>query len=76
MSHEIKAPTKIIASLAEEFAGRADGHDRDGSFPFENFVRLRSVGLLTLTAPGEFGGHGAGLNLENINSGNVGVSAC
>ncbi len=61
MSHEIKAPTKIIASLAEEFAGRADGHDRDGSFPFENFVRLRSVGLLTLTAPGEFGGHGAGL---------------
>jgi len=46
--------------LASEFAGRAAQHDRDGSFPFENFNRLSETGLLALTVPAALGGVGAG----------------
>jgi hypothetical protein len=46
--------------LASEFAGRAALHDRDGSFPFENFSRLSEAGLLALTVPAALGGAGAG----------------
>lgn len=45
--------------LAERFAERAEAHDRDGSFPFENFADLRDAGLLSLTVPEEWGGKGA-----------------
>lgn len=61
MSHDTATLREIIALLAEEFAERAASHDRNGSFPFENFDRLRATGLLTLTTPREFGGHGASL---------------
>src|SRR5690242_2662634 len=47
--------------LAQRFAARADGHDRDGSFPFENVADLRAAGLPGLTIPHEFGGDGASL---------------
>jgi len=53
--------TELVTELAHEFAGRAAGHDRDGSFPFENFDRLKTAGLLDLMVPREYGGHGAGL---------------
>src|SRR5436190_9754293 len=49
------------ASVAADFATRAAQHDRDGSFPFENFGRLREADLLNLTVPEEFGGDGQGL---------------
>jgi len=49
------------AALAEDFATRAAAHDRDGSFPFENFAALHDAGLLSLTVPVEFGGLGLGL---------------
>ena len=48
------------ARLASEFAARAPLHDRDASFPFENFKQLSEAGLLALTAPIAFGGYGAG----------------
>jgi len=51
------------AALAADFATRAAAHDRDASFPFENFEVLRDAGLLNLTVPVEFGGQGAGLSL-------------
>src|SRR6266545_2099817 len=51
------------AALAADFATRAAAHDRDASFPFENFEALRDAGLLNLTVPVEFGGQGAGLSL-------------
>jgi alkylation response protein AidB-like acyl-CoA dehydrogenase len=46
--------------LACEFAARAAVHDRDASFPFENFDRLSEAGLLALTVPAALGGAGAG----------------
>jgi alkylation response protein AidB-like acyl-CoA dehydrogenase len=46
--------------LASEFAGRAARHDRDASFPFENFTALSEAGLLALTVPAALGGAGAG----------------
>jgi len=46
--------------LACEFAARAAQHDRDASFPFENFDRLSEAGLLALTVPAALGGTGAG----------------
>ena len=42
------------------FAARAAKHDRDGSFPFENFEELFEAGLLSLTVPAALGGQGAG----------------
>lgn len=46
--------------LASEFAARAALHDRDASFPFENFNQLSEAGLLALTVPAALGGSGAG----------------
>ena len=46
--------------LASEFAARAAQHDRDASFPFENFNQLSEAGLLALTVPAALGGKGAG----------------
>lgn len=46
--------------LAEHFAVRAALHDRDASFPFQNFQELSEAGLLALTVPAALGGSGAG----------------
>ncbi len=46
--------------LASEFAASAALHDREASFPFENFDRLAEAGLLALTVPTALGGSGAG----------------
>ena len=46
--------------VAAEIAARAAQHDRDASFPFENFKDLSEAGLLALTVPTALGGHGAG----------------
>jgi len=42
--------------LAAAFAERAAAHDREGSFPFENFADLKEAGYLKLTVPKAFGG--------------------
>ncbi|GAB4329988.1 MAG: acyl-CoA dehydrogenase family protein [Dehalococcoidia bacterium] len=42
--------------LARRFAARAPQHDREGTFPFENFEELREAGFLTLTVPKSHGG--------------------
>jgi alkylation response protein AidB-like acyl-CoA dehydrogenase len=46
--------------LAAAFAARAAQHDREASFPFENFDALSEAGLLSLTVPAALGGGGAG----------------
>ncbi|MCC6312938.1 MAG: acyl-CoA/acyl-ACP dehydrogenase [Thermomicrobiales bacterium] len=45
--------------LAVRFAERAERHDRDGSFPFENFADLHETGYLALSVPREYGGEEA-----------------
>lgn len=49
----------LATPLAKTFAERAGKHDREGSFPFENFADLRAAGLLALTVPERYGGFGA-----------------
>lgn len=47
--------------LAAVFAERADIHDREGSFPFQNFADLKEAGYMKLTVPREYGGDEASL---------------
>ena len=54
---------KLIAlagGLARErFAPRAERHDREASFPFDDYADLRTEGLLGLCIPERYGGLGA-----------------
>ncbi|PSK64413.1 putative acyl-CoA dehydrogenase YdbM [Micromonospora sp. MH33] len=45
--------------LAPRLAARAADHDRDGSFPVDDFADLREAGLFGLMVPRELGGLGA-----------------
>ena len=65
MSMELTAKTaagrELVATaerLAEDFAGRAGAHDRDGSYPFESIDALRHAGYFAAPVPGELGGLG------------------
>lgn len=49
----------IARALVPQFAARAPEHDRDGSFPFQNFRDLFDAGLLGLAVPTPLGGGGA-----------------
>ena len=51
----------VLPELTAAFAATAAEHDRDSSFPFENFAELHRRGLLALTAPTRLGGLGAAL---------------
>jgi alkylation response protein AidB-like acyl-CoA dehydrogenase len=44
---------------AQKFAPRAARHDRDASFPTENYADLRAAGFLGLCVPERYGGLGA-----------------
>ena len=51
----------LARRLAREcFAPRADRHDREASFPFDDYADLRTEGLLGLCVPERYGGLGAG----------------
>jgi alkylation response protein AidB-like acyl-CoA dehydrogenase len=52
---------ELAGRLADRFAERAGEHDRDASFPFENYEDMREAGYLGLTVPEELGGRGATL---------------
>jgi alkylation response protein AidB-like acyl-CoA dehydrogenase len=43
----------------DKFAPRAAQHDRDATFPFDNYADLRAAGLLKICVPREYGGLGA-----------------
>ncbi|MCM3626946.1 acyl-CoA/acyl-ACP dehydrogenase [Paenibacillus glycanilyticus] len=51
-----KALVAQAEQLAASFAERASRHDREGSFPFDNFADLREAGYLKLTVPRAYGG--------------------
>ena len=51
----------VLAERArEDFATRAEAHDRDADFPVDDVATLRTAGLLGLLAPERLGGMGAG----------------
>ena len=50
----------IARQLAlERFAPRAERHDREASFPFDDYANMRAAGLLGLCVPEQYGGLGA-----------------
>lgn len=51
----------LAGRLADSFSARAAEHDRDGSFPFENFEEMRQTRYLALTLPESVGGMGASI---------------
>ena len=65
MSMELKprtAPGADLVALAEwladDFAGRAAAHDRDGSYPHQSIDALRETGYLVAPVPLHLGGLG------------------
>lgn len=52
---------RLAAELAGEFAETAAVHDRENTFPYDHFVRIRESGYSRLTVPEAFGGEGASL---------------
>jgi len=51
---------ELAATLGrEKFAPRAESHDRDATFPFDNYEDLRQAGLLKICVPKASGGLGA-----------------
>jgi alkylation response protein AidB-like acyl-CoA dehydrogenase len=52
---------ELAGGLADRFAERAAEHDRDATFPRENYEDMREAGYLGLTVPEELGGRGASL---------------
>jgi alkylation response protein AidB-like acyl-CoA dehydrogenase len=51
-----------VGELADKFSDRAAEHDREASFPFDNYEDMQAAGYLRLTVPEEFGGFGASLH--------------
>jgi alkylation response protein AidB-like acyl-CoA dehydrogenase len=51
----------VLRELSQRFAQGAGEHDRDASFPFENFEELQRHGLIAAVVPGALGGGGASL---------------
>jgi alkylation response protein AidB-like acyl-CoA dehydrogenase len=45
--------------IAVRFAARAAGHDREGTFPVDDFADLRDAGLMGLMVPAALGGLGS-----------------
>ena len=70
----ITEPGRRFVALAEEhaadFATRAAEHDREGTFPTENFEAMKQSGFLAAPVPEEFGG----LGLFSIHDMGVGLS--
>lgn len=52
---------RVLELLRGEFAARAAGYDRSGTFAHENIEALRAAGLLGLVVPTAQGGAGRGL---------------
>jgi alkylation response protein AidB-like acyl-CoA dehydrogenase len=51
----------LAEKFVTQFADRAAVHDRENTFPFEDFRDLQESGYLALTVPAELGGGGADL---------------
>jgi alkylation response protein AidB-like acyl-CoA dehydrogenase len=64
-----RAFVELCEKHAADFAQRADEHDRDGTFPFENVDAMRASGLTAASVPAELGG----LGLTSLHDMTVGI---
>ena len=55
---EVAVVLQQINDMGPQFSERAFGIDLDASFPVDNYRDLAAAGLMTLTVPTEYGGHG------------------
>ena len=55
---------------AADFATRADQHDREGSFPFENIEAMQRSGVMAACVPVELGG----LGVESMHDAVLGIN--
>ena len=77
------AYVELCEKHAADFATRAEQHDREGSFPFENLAALRESGVMNAGLPTELGGFGlestqdlvAGLNRLARGDGSTAIAA-
>lgn len=60
----------IVESFIDTFSARAGVHDREGSFPFENFTDLAKSGAMAAAIPVEHGG----LGVESLHDLMIGMS--
>lgn len=51
----------LAGQHADDFATRAATHDRDSTFPFENYEAMKASGYTSMPIPTELGGGGASL---------------
>jgi alkylation response protein AidB-like acyl-CoA dehydrogenase len=58
----VTAALDAARRLVPRFAARAEGYDRDGAFPVDDFADLRQAGLFGLMVPARLGGMGAGFS--------------
>ena len=74
---------ELCERLAADFATRAEQHDREQSFPFENIEALKREGVMSAGLPEEFGGLGlestqdlvAGMNRLGRGDGSTAIAA-
>jgi len=52
---------ELLTKTVEPFTARALGHDKNGTFPYENFKELKAIGYPALAVPKECGGLGISL---------------
>jgi alkylation response protein AidB-like acyl-CoA dehydrogenase len=58
-SRQLELLARARALARERFAPRAERHDREASFPFDDYADLRAEGFLGLCVPERYGGLGA-----------------
>ena len=80
-SRQIELVDRSRRLAVERIAPRAEKHDREASFPFEDFLDLHDAGLLALCIPQAYGGEGAGfetycLVAEQLAQGNAATALC
>lgn len=57
----IEERIEAVEEKAQPFTKRAEQHDEDGTFPFENFQDLKEIGYQALPVPEKYGGLGISL---------------
>ena len=58
LTDEQRKLVAIAREVSKPFAARSLGYDHDAAFPKKNFQELKDAGLLKMTVPKQYGGHG------------------